>query len=205
MKTFLLLFLIAIIFPLQAQKNIPLSIDTPPPVVTLFGKDVISTSINERDFALSPDGTKIFYTISTPKSTFQTIVYSRKAREAEWTLPEVAAFAGEYSDLEPEFSADGMTLYFSSNRPLRGKEPKDFDIWKITWQNDSWGTPENLGVIINSTADEFYPSVAKNGNLYFTAAYAGGIGKEDIYLSIIYCQWLSETNGIRYSCEFQTL
>jgi Tol biopolymer transport system component len=46
-----------------------------------------------------------------------------------------------------------------------------------------WSKPENLGDVINTTADEFYPSIARSGNLYFTAAYAGGPGREDIYVS----------------------
>lgn len=149
----------------------------------MFGEGLISTVINERDFALSPDGRELYYTISTPKSTFQTIVVSRKINENEWTKPEVVSFAGEFSDLEPALSADGNTLYFSSNRPLTGSKPKDFDIWKVTRSGKEWGKPENIGAIINTDGDEFYPSIAKNGNLYFTAAYPGGIGKEDIYLS----------------------
>ena len=40
-----------------------------------------------------------------------------------------------------------------------------------------------MGATVNTEWDEFYPSIAKNGNIYFTAAYSGGIGKEDIYVS----------------------
>lgn len=149
----------------------------------MFGENSISTSINERDFALSPDGNEMYFTISTPRSTFQTIVYCKKIKEGEWTKPEVVSFAGEFSDLEPVFSVDGNTLYFASNRPLKGSEPKDFDIWKVSRVREKWGAPENLGDVINTDTDEFYPSVARNGNLYFTATYKDGIGKEDIYRS----------------------
>jgi len=183
MKNYFTAILFTFALPALAQKHIPLSLVSPPSSLTILGDRVISTSLNERDFALSPDGKEIFYTISTPRSTFQTIVHSRMVNEGEWTSPEVAAFAGEYSDLEPAFSFDGSTLYFSSNRPVSGNTPKDFDIWKVTRQGTSWGKPENLGTVVNSSADEFYPSVAKNGNLYFTSSYANGVGKEDIYLS----------------------
>ncbi|HMR58000.1 MAG TPA: hypothetical protein PKC10_11800, partial [Cyclobacteriaceae bacterium] len=81
------------------------------------------------------------------------------------------------------FSMDGKTLYFASNRPLSGTETKDFDIWKVVRKGNSWDEPENLGLVVNTSSDEFYPSVAKNGNLYFTASYAGGPGREDIYVS----------------------
>lgn len=159
-----------------------LRLTSPPETATVFGPGFISTAMNERDFALSPDGNEIYFTISTPRSTFQTIVFCRKTKSG-WSKPAVASFAGQYSDLEPAFSADGNTLYFASNRPLTGTTLKDFDIWKVTRTNNKWGEPENLGTTINTTSDEFYPSVAKNGNLYFTATYAGGPGREDIYMS----------------------
>ncbi len=159
-----------------------ISFAMPPNDVSLLAPGFLSTAMNERDFALSPDGTEIYFTISTPKSTFQTIVFCRKVKEG-WSKPEVAPFAGFFTDLEPAFSADGNTLYFASNRPLQGNAPKDFDIWKVIREGNTWGRPENLGTTVNTDTDEFYPSVAKNGNLYFTATYAGGPGREDIYVS----------------------
>lgn len=165
-----------------AQLKLPL-LNSPPEKLTLFAAGSLSTSINERDFAISPDGTEILYTISTPRSTFQTIVYSKRFSKGEWSAPEVASFAGEYSDLEPAFSHDGNTLYFSSNRPTTGTGPKDFDVWKVTRTSSGWSKPENLGPAVNTAADEFYPSIARNGNIYFTAAYKDGPGREDIYVS----------------------
>lgn len=160
-----------------------ISFDSPPQKLSIFGEGTISTNINERDFALSPDGTEMFYTISTPRSTFQTIVHSKRLAKGEWSAPEIASFAGEYSDLEPAFSADGNTIYFSSNRPVMGTDPKDFDVWKVTRTSNGWSKAENLGPVINTEGDEFYPSIARNGNLYFTAQYKGGPGREDIYVA----------------------
>jgi Tol biopolymer transport system component len=159
------------------------ALNNAPEKLTLLGKGFISTSLNERDFAISPDGKEIYFTVSTPKSSIQTIVYCKKVQEGWWTTPEVVSFAGEYSDLEPAFSADGQTLFFASNRPTAGTKPKDFDIWKVTRTTSGWSAPVNLGTPVNTEADEFYPSVAKSGNLYYTAAYKSGPGKEDIYVS----------------------
>lgn len=162
------------------QLKLP-AFNSPPAKVTLLSE--LSSCINERDFALSPDGTELYYTISTPRSTFQTIVYSKKSSNGEWSSPEVASFAGEFSDLEPAFSHDGNTLYFASNRPMSGTERKDFDLWKVSRTNGVWGKPENLGPTINTPGEEFYPSIARNGNLYYTAQYPGGPGNEDIWMS----------------------
>ncbi len=155
---------------------------SPPAAPELVQLKQANTFINERDFALSPDGQEIYFTISTPKSSFQTIVFCHK-KNGKWSAPQVASFAGNYSDLEPAFSADGNTLYFSSNRPLQGKEVKDFDIWRVKRTPKGWSNPEHLGNIINTPADEFYPSITNSGNLYFTAQYKGGVGREDIYLA----------------------
>jgi len=180
-----ILSLAILLCPLRStaqQLKLP-ALNAPPDKVTMLSEGSLSTEINERDFALSPDGTEIFYTISTPRSTFQTIVFSKRSAKGDWSAPEVASFAGEYSDLEPVLSHDGNILYFSSNRPLSGTAPKDFDIWQVKRTTSGWGKPENAGPVINTEADEFYPSIARNGNLYFTAAYPGGPGREDIYLS----------------------
>jgi Tol biopolymer transport system component len=165
-----------------AQHKLP-ALNAPPSKVEMLGTGWLSTNLNERDFALSPDGTEIFYTVSTPRSTFQTIVYTKKTAKGDWSEPEVASFAGEYSDLEPVFSHDGKTLFFSSNRPTSGSGPKDFDVWKVSRTTSGWSKAENLGPVVNTESDEFYPSIARNGNLYFTAAYKGGPGREDIYVS----------------------
>ncbi len=166
---------------LLAQSKIELK--NPPPEATLLAEGFISTSINERDFALSPDGTEIYYTISTPQSTFQTIVFSKKDKNGKWSKPEVSSFAGKFSDLEPAFSADGKRLYFASNRPLEGGKPKDFDIWMVERNGNAWGEPQNAGAFVNTESDEFYPSITKSGNLYFTAQYKEGVGREDIFMA----------------------
>ena len=150
---------------------------------TLLAEGIISTPINERDFALSPDGNELYFTISTPQSSFQTIVFCQKDKAGNWSTPEVVSFAGNFSDLEPAFSADGKKLYFASNRPLEGDQPKDFDIWVTERIGKSWSKPKNLGVPVNTELDEFYPSIAKSGNLYFTAQYKEGVGREDIFMA----------------------
>lgn len=166
-----------------AQSVPNFSFNQPPKDPAVFADGFISTFMNERDFAISPDGNEFYFTISTPRSTFQTIVFSKRNDKGSWSYPEVVSFAGNYSDLEPAFSSDGKTLFFASNRPLNGDVPKDFDIWKVTRNGDAWGLPENLGPAINTAEDEFYPSITANGNLYFTASYKEGKGKEDIYVS----------------------
>ena len=45
---------------------------------------------------------------------------------------------------------------------------KDYDIWYLQKKGDGWEGPFNLGAAVNTDKDEFYPSLTKYGNLYFT-------------------------------------
>jgi Tol biopolymer transport system component len=156
---------------------------SPPESPVIFMENIVSTNLNERDMAISPDGNEMFFTIQSNQHAVSTIIRLKKLSNNKWSNPEVASFSGKYSDLEPAFSPDGRKLYFSSNRPVAGDDPKDYDIWFVEKINEMWTTPKSLGAPINTSANEFYPSIASNGNIYFTAEYDNGVGKEDIYLS----------------------
>jgi len=172
-------------FSITTQAQVKLSFNEPPAVPSLFQSGLISTGLAERDFALSPDETEIFYTIQSPLGYFQTIMYMKKDAKGNWSKPEVAPFAGIFTDLEPAFTADGKRLYFASNRPITGDKIKDFDIWYVEKQNGQWSTtPVNLGAPVNTSGNEFYPSITKSGNLYYTATYKNGVGREDIFMSV---------------------
>lgn len=171
MKTIALATLISLAF--NGIQNTP----------TLFEPGKISTGKYERDMALSPDGKELYYTIQHPKTGYSQIVCCTKTKTG-WSIPQIASFSGKYSDLEPAFSPDGKRLYFASDRPLDQQgNKKDYDIWYTQRIKGQWSTPVNLGHAVNAEGNEFYPSVTRNGNLYFTAERKGGVGREDIYVS----------------------
>ncbi len=151
--------------------------DTP----RIFGMGVISDGLSNRDMAISPANDEMFYTLQFGLQ-YNTILYCKKVKN-QWTKPAIAWFSGKYGDLEPAFSLDGKRLYFTSNRPLSdtGKEPKDFDLWYIEKNRGKWGEPVNMGPVINTPKDEFYASVTKNNNLYFTRD--NDSTKDDIFFS----------------------
>jgi hypothetical protein len=112
-------------------------------------------------------------------------MYLRK-KSGKWSEPDVAPFSGIYNDLEATFVANGKKIFFSSNRPLNANDStNDYNIWFVEKKNGNWSTPVALGPVVNSERDEFYPSLAKNGNLYFTTQLETGKGKEDIVM----CEW----------------
>ena len=168
--------LLVVTLSTNAQVNAP---DNP----EIFMENVVSTNLSERDMAISPDGTEMFFTVQSNQHAASTIIGLKKLSSNKWSKPEVASFSGKYSDLEPAFSSDGKRIYFSSNRPITGNDPKDYDIWYVEKAGRTWTTPKNIGAPLNTSANEFYPSVATNGNIYFTAEYENGVGKEDIWFS----------------------
>ena len=141
--------------------------------------------MSNRDMAISPAGDEIFYTIQGSAGQVSVILYLHFSG-GTWHGPEMAPFSGQYSDLEPAFSYDGKTLYFASNRPADARQTnarKDYDIFMVKKENGQWAEPIHLDTVINSGKDEYYPSIARNGNLYFTREIEKGKGKEDIVVS----------------------
>jgi Tol biopolymer transport system component len=66
------------------------------------------------------------------------------------------------ADSNPEISADGLTLFFDSNRP---GSVGDRDIWMVSRQSisDPWDSPINLGAPVNSSGYDARPTVTADG------------------------------------------
>ena len=152
----------------------------------LFLPQLFNGLPNVRDFSMSKNQDEFYFTIESYLKEYSFIAYSKKVN-GEWEKPEVVSFSGQYKDLEPFLSPYGLQLFFASNRKNNnsGEIKKDMDIWYVTRSSltDKWSEPINLGSNVNTTSDEFYPSVTEKGDLFFTAEYENSKGKEDIYVS----------------------
>ena len=148
--------------------------------------DFLTNYQNVRDIAISKNQDEVYFTIQSPDEQVSKIAFVIK-RENKWSKPQLVSFTSNHRDIEPFLSDDGLRLYFASNRPLHDSisKSKDYDIWYVERKNQKskWSKPINLGLPVNSEYDEFYPSVATNGNLYFTSENPKSIGKDDIYVS----------------------
>lgn len=73
-------------------------------------------------------------------------------------------------NLEPCISPDGKKFFFLSNRPdlTKNEAAGDEDIWMMDRTGNKWSEPYNIGEPVNSESSEFFPSVTKEGTLYFT-------------------------------------
>jgi WD40 repeat protein len=105
------------------------------------------------------------------------------AINVEWLPGTDPMFNTAFLDGCPFTSRDGKTFYMASNRPggLGG-----IDIWVATRESarDPWGAPVNVGAPVNSAANDFCPTIARDGHLfYFVSNRAGGCGGDDIYVT----------------------
>jgi hypothetical protein len=148
----------------------------------------LSAYQNVRDIAISKDEKEIYFTIQSPDEQVSKIAYVTKEKN-KWSNVKLASFSSAHRDIEPFLSSDGLRLYYASNQPLNDSisESKDYDIWYVERKNtkSDWSKPIRLGNNVNSDKDEFYPSIADNGNLYFTSENNQSLGKDDIFV----CKW----------------
>ncbi len=164
------------------SKSAPYASTAPLTDATLFGAGIISTGEYDTHPAFTPDGRKLYFLRSTPNFSHWTILVTNFSN-GKWSTPEVAPFSGQYSDADPFITADGSRLYFISNRPVPGKAKPDLDIWVVNKTEKGWSEPENPGAPINSSGNEWYPTLSANGTIYFGSDREGGKGRNDIYRS----------------------
>jgi len=139
---------------------------------------------------MSNDGRTMILYFSEERNSFLNDLYVTRYNEEkdEWSRPE--RIAGEvsiddYDEMSPFLASDGMTLYFSSNRP-GGKG--EYDIWMTRRQDDSWkswSSPVNMGDSINS----------KGWDAYFTIDAKGEYG----YISTVQNKGNSDISRIKLS------
>jgi Tol biopolymer transport system component len=87
------------------------------------------------------------------------------------------------NDNSPALSADGLSLYFSSDRP-DGFGAVDIWVSHRATPESPWEAPLNLGAAINSADGDTGPDLSPDGHLlFFSSNRAGGEGSNDIYVS----------------------
>lgn len=142
--------------------------------------DGVSGSLNDYNF--SPDGQGKRAVFARSKAGFADAhIYQVEGRGGGWSDPVPIDFTDpRYSDSDPWLTPDGRTLYFVSNRPTSGVEPrKDLDIWRSRRTGHGWGAPEHL-TELSSPAPELGIE-QHDGRVYFSSARKGGKGGLDIY------------------------
>lgn len=151
-------------------------------VTHIFQEGIISKGDYESHPAFSPTGDTLYFIKISNDLKISAICVSYLINK-QWTAPQIASFSGKYMDADPFVAKDGKEIYFMSNRPLKegGPVKEDTDIWKVVLTASGWSTPVRLDAPVNSEADEYYPTIADNGTIYFGSPRKGGIGGSDLY------------------------
>ncbi len=136
----------------------------------LFAPNIVSTGMADRDIVIYPDGSEIYFCKNIGNFSYATIFYTKFSNK-KWTKPQILEFATnpEFIYIEPFISSDGMKLYFASNMPVEGIPEGIMNIWVSDRTNDTWGEPQPIGEPINDSNDQYFPSITKNGTMYFTS------------------------------------
>jgi Tol biopolymer transport system component len=93
-----------------------------------------------------------------------------------------ANFNGPYLDGCPFISRDGKTFYMARGPQYGGSG--GIDIWVVTRESTdaAWGAPVNVGAPVNSPANDFCPTISRDGHeFYFVSNRPRGCGGDDIY------------------------
>ena len=103
---------------------------------------------------------------------------------SDWSLPQNLGVVvnSPANEQHPALSPDGLSLYFSSDRPGGAG---GFDLWvtRRDTQSASWQNPVAVGSL-NSSSSEFAPAFDPTGRwLFFGSERDGGCGARDVWLS----------------------
>ena len=136
----------------------------------LFAPGLVNTGIYTRDICITPDGNEVYFAVNVGGFSYSAIICVKQI-DGKWTQPEVTDFSSnpEFKYFEPFISPDGKHFYYATDE-TEGPKPEKFssDIWMMDRTETGWGKPYKMPESINSQYSEYFPSVAANGNFYFT-------------------------------------
>ncbi|QMI83302.1 OmpA family protein [Flavobacterium sp. xlx-214] len=151
-------------------------------------KGDVKSKLNESTAVITKDGQTMYFTrnnivkgtrkYDADKNT-RLKIYRAELQNGKWVkVTELPFNSDDYSTAHPTLSADERTMYFASDRPGGFGES---DLWQVSINNGSFGTPQNLGPQINTEARESFPYMNDANELYFSSDGRVGLGGLDVY------------------------
>jgi OmpA-OmpF porin, OOP family len=138
---------------------------------------------------MANDGKTLFLYLSEEKNSFVNDIYvSHLTENNDWTEPMslgAPVNTDDYDEITPFLAADGITLYFSSDRPGgRG----DHDIWMSKRLDDSWKhwtEPVVLQSPVNTPKWDAYFTIDANAEYAYVASTQGAVGGTDLVRTLL--------------------
>ena len=147
----------------------------------------VNSSAHDGTPAMPADGLSLFFDSDRSGGQGNTDVWmiTRETIDDKWGKPVNLGPPVNTSSWEgvPSISADGLTLYISSDRAGGSGQQ---DIWISTREtiDDPWSAPVNLGPTVNSASYEWSQSISADGlELYFSSGRPGGSGDLDLWVT----------------------
>ncbi|WP_253157615.1 pre-peptidase C-terminal domain-containing protein [Stieleria tagensis] len=148
----------------------------------------INTNLNDGGPTLSADGRQMYFHANRPDGSGALDLYvaTREQLTDPFAAPSNLGPAINSPSLEtaPSLSQDGLSLYFSSNRP-GGEGFYDLYVSHRASIDDSFGAPINLSSGVNSGLSEFAPAISADGlTLFFQRRNdPSGFGGDDLWMA----------------------
>jgi Tol biopolymer transport system component len=147
----------------------------------------VNSSAGEYDPYISSDGLQLYFysNRSGGYGSYDLWVATRQNVQDEWDTPKNIGHIvnGSKGENDPVISADGLELYFDSNR---SGGHGSWDIYVATRQtiDSEWQNPVNLGQTVNSSANDTPGSISADGlTLFLYSTRSGGYGGWDIWVT----------------------
>lgn len=153
-------------------------------------KGGVNAEFHDAFATFTPDGQTMYFTRTqmdkgkmrlNKENTSNLEIIKATFIEGEWTNLESFAFnSPDFSNGHPALSADGKTLYFSSDRPGGYGST---DLYSCNWNGTAWDAPVNLGPMVNTPGREVMPHVGFDEKLYFSSNGHAGLGGLDVFVT----------------------
>jgi len=145
----------------------------------------VNTSSNDSSPHISADGLSLYFESNRPGGYGQGDLYvtTRATVSNPWGPPvNLGSMINRSADERGhDISADGLMLFFGSNRP-GGYGQRDLWVTTRATANEPWGEPVNLGTTVNSSSQDYSPSISADGlMLFFGSGRPGGVGSQDLW------------------------
>lgn len=144
--------------------------------------DKLNNGVYSSAFLLPDNKTLLLSFSEEEEGKLNDLYVSKLGKNGRWSEPVSLGsnVNTTYDESTPFMAADGVTLYFSSNRQ-GGYGQNDIYLTRRlddTWQN--WSEPVNLGPQINTEQWDGYYTIPASGDVAYMVSYKNTLGKADI-------------------------
>jgi len=139
----------------------------------------INSPAAEGSLTMTPDGLELYFDSS--RQGWNLWVTRRATVSDPWGEPERVSFTvNNFIDFGPCLSANGLELYYSSNRDGAFNTL----IAKRATLSDPWEEPVNIGPAVSRPAGDYGPTISPDGlELIFGSDRSGGVGTCDLWVT----------------------